>query len=464
MSFRVAFYTFSKRENSTARPPSESGAVYLECDALYPTGALSPRVVVETDENPTAWNYAYITQFNRYYFVREWTADNGFWVASLDVDPLATYKEEIGAADLYVLRASSAQDGTYTDTLYPMGNDAQRKTDAHATLWADTFIHGWFVVGVVGPGTDKFGVSYYVYTAEQFSAFCDYLFANIDWLSLDAGEIGEGLAKSLINPFQYVVSCMWFPVKPPTSLYNKDVDYGWWNVPTECYSLSPFGSDTVTQTFAKTSHPQSADRGMYLNAAPYTELALEIAPFGKVELNATAYADVDSVFAQIDIDFISGEAVLKIYPGTSGGSGAVCTNYLVAQLGVSFPISQMGIDMRGAVNSVAGAVNGIGSLNALGSIASVGSAITSLALPTLQTTGGIKGTMATMAHDWKLHTTCWPVPEDDNDHRGRPLLKNRTPASLGGYILAADGDIEAPATASELSAIKSAIETGFFYE
>lgn len=464
MSFRVAFYTFSKRENSTARPPSESGAIYLECDALYPTGVLSPRVVVETGENPTAWNYAYINQFNRYYFVTEWTADNGFWVASLDVDPLATYKEEIGAADLYVLRSSAAQDGTYTDTLYPMGNDAQRVTDAHNTLWASTFTKGWFVVGVVGPGGDQFGVSYYVYTAEQFSAFCDYLFANIDWLSLDAGEIGEGLAKSLINPFQYVVSCTWFPVKPPTSLYNKDVDYGWWKVPTECYSLSPFGSDIVTQTFTKTAHPQSGDRGMYLNAAPYTELALEIAPFGKVELNATAYADVQNVFAQIDVDFISGEAVLKIYPGTSGGSGAVCTNYLVAQLGVSFPISQMGVDVRGAVNSVAGAVNGIGSLNALGSIASVGSAITSLALPTLQTTGGIKGTMATMAHDWKLHTTCWPVPEDDNDHRGRPLLKNRTPSSLGGYILAADGDIEAPATASELAAIKSAIENGFFYE
>lgn len=464
MSFRVAFYTFSKRENSTARPPSESGEVYIECNALYPTGVLSPRVVVETDENPTAWNYAYITQFGRYYFVREWTADSGFWIASLDVDPLATYKEEIGAADLYVLRSSAAQDGTYTDTLYPMGNDAQRVTDAHDSPWAASLANGYFVLGVVGPGIGAFGVSYYVMTPTEFAAFCQYLFGSIDWLSLDTDEIGEGLAKSLINPFQYVVSCKWFPVSPPVSTTESSIKYGWWDVPATCRGLNALASSYTTMTFSKTVHPQSGDRGMYLNAAPYTEIAVEIPPFGRIELNATSYADVSSVFASIDVDFISGEAILRLYPGTSGGSGAVCTNLLEAQLSIDIPVTQLSVDAEGAINSIAGAMNGIGSLNALGSIASIGSAVTALALPTVQTTGGIKGTLASMAHDWKLHTTCWPVPEDDNDHRGRPLLKNRTPASLGGYILAADGDIEAPATASELSAIKSAIETGFFYE
>ena len=203
---------------------------------------------------------------------------------------------------------------------------------------------------------------------------------------------------------------------------------------------------------------------MYLYAAPYTELRLEIPPFGLIELNATSYADVANVFASIDVDFISGEAILRIYPGTSGGDGAVCTNRLNAQLAVDIPVTQLAIDAQGAMNAIGNGLSSLGGGNVLGSVASVGDAVTSLLLPTVQTTGGIKGTMASMAHTWKLHTTCWPVPEDDNDHRGRPLLKNRTPSSLGGYILAADGDIQAHATAVELAEIKSAIETGFFYE
>ena len=462
MSFDVNFYTFSKKSNSTKRPPSGSGVIQTTCYAVEPTGILNPTIRVKTD-NPTLCNYCYIHKFNRFYYVREWTADNGTWLAHLAVDPLATYKAEIGAADLYVLRASAAQDGTYTDTLYPIGNDAQRKTDAHESLWAESFANGWFVLGLVGTGSSS-GVSYYVLTATQFMAFQDYMFQNIDWMQLDTEEITENLGKALINPYQYVVSCKWFPVEPPVSTTENEISCGWWSIPCNCRRLSGLASRYFNQTFTITKHPQGADRGMYLYAAPYTELRLEIPPFGLIELNATSYADVANVYASIDVDFISGEAILRIYPGTSGGDGAVCTNRLNAQLAVDIPVTQLAIDAQGAMNAIGNGLSSLGGGNVLGSVAGVGDAVTSLLLPTVQTTGGIKGTMASMAHTWKLHTTCWPVPEDDNDHRGRPLLKNRTPASLGGYILAADGDIQAPATAVELAEIKSAIESGFFYE
>lgn len=462
MSFDVNFYVFSKKSNSTRRPPAGGAELHATCYAVEPTGVLNPTIRVKAD-NPTLYNYCYITKFNRYYYVREWTADNGTWLAHLAVDPLATYKEEIGAADLYVLRASAEQDGTYTDTLYPVGNDAQRQTDAHDSQWAASFANGWFVVGVVGTGSTT-GASYYVMSPAQFMAFNDYMFSSIDWMHLDAEEISENLGKALINPYQYIVSCKWFPVEPPVATTEDSVSCGWWSIPCACRRLNALGSSYTTQTFTITKHPQGADRGMYLYAAPYTELRLEIPPFGLIELNATSYADVANVFASIDVDFISGEAILRIYPGTSGGSGAVCTNRLNAQLAVDIPVTQLAVDAQGATNSIGSGLSSLGGGNFLGAAASIGDAVTSLILPTVQTTGGIKGTMASMAHTWKLHTVCWPVPEDDNDHRGRPLLKNRTPASLGGYILAADGDIEAPATAAELAEIKSAIESGFFYE
>jgi hypothetical protein len=38
------------------------------------------------------------------------------------------------------------------------------------------------------------------------------------------------------------------------------------------------------------------------------------------------------------------------------------------------------------------------------------------------------------------------------------------PAEVGGYLLVADGDVDLPASAAEISDIKSALERGFFFE
>ena len=56
------------------------------------------------------------------------------------------------------------------------------------------------------------------------------------------------------------------------------------------------------------------------------------------------------------------------------------------------------------------------------------------------------------------------VTDEDVQHRGRPLCKLVQISTLSGFIQAADGDILAPATESELRSIKAYLEGGFFYE
>lgn len=59
------------------------------------TNVVNPEIMIE-HANPTGYNYAFIPEFNRYYFINEFTAiRNGLWRVRLVVDVLETYKSQI---------------------------------------------------------------------------------------------------------------------------------------------------------------------------------------------------------------------------------------------------------------------------------------------------------------------------------------------------------------------------------
>lgn len=59
------------------------------------TNVINPEILIE-HANPTGYNYAYIPEFNRYYFINEFTSvRNGLWRVRLAVDVLETYKTQI---------------------------------------------------------------------------------------------------------------------------------------------------------------------------------------------------------------------------------------------------------------------------------------------------------------------------------------------------------------------------------
>lgn len=59
------------------------------------TNVVNPEILIE-HANPTGYNYAFIPEFNRYYFINEFTSvRNGLWRVRLAVDVLETYKTQI---------------------------------------------------------------------------------------------------------------------------------------------------------------------------------------------------------------------------------------------------------------------------------------------------------------------------------------------------------------------------------
>lgn len=71
---------------------------------------LSPSVVL-TGENLSGFNYAYIPQFSRYYFIKEITSvKSGLWEISMRVDVLETYKDSIKANTAILKRQEKVWD------------------------------------------------------------------------------------------------------------------------------------------------------------------------------------------------------------------------------------------------------------------------------------------------------------------------------------------------------------------
>ena len=160
MGFTVNFYQFNKEDNSTKRPTSPS--VSYDCIIKRGSGLIAPKIELGIGLSTTPiWNYCYIPNFNRYYYVSEWFFDNAMWTANLTCDVLATYKSEIGSADLYALRTSvsSLYDGRIPDTLYPTKVNSNFAKSLVVNPWQTPY-YGCFVLGV------KMGV---VFDSQWFS-------------------------------------------------------------------------------------------------------------------------------------------------------------------------------------------------------------------------------------------------------------------------------------------------------
>ena len=56
------------------------------------SSVVDPVILFELDENPTLYNYAIITEFNRSYFITDWVCERtGLWRATMHCDVLSSF-------------------------------------------------------------------------------------------------------------------------------------------------------------------------------------------------------------------------------------------------------------------------------------------------------------------------------------------------------------------------------------
>ena len=90
---------------------------------------VKPVIMIETN-NLTNFNYAYIPEFNRYYYIREIESyRTGFWLITLEVDVLETYKNQIMGLDCIIEATESYGGNDYLSNSESWVSSVKAKTD-----------------------------------------------------------------------------------------------------------------------------------------------------------------------------------------------------------------------------------------------------------------------------------------------------------------------------------------------
>lgn len=512
MALTVQFWGFGKKENSTIRPNTTPLAEYVLVELKDNCSIVNPALKINApiSHNVQTYNYCYIQQFNRYYYVTDWIWELGLWVCELQVDVLASFRLEIGLQNLYILRASydtqgrAVFDGNIVDSTYPATAQANSYSNysianPFAGLYSDN--SGTYIVGIV----NKYacGVQYYAFNFIGFRMFCGALFNySSGWLDIDVSEISEDLQKALVNPFQYVVSAFYIPV--PVTWFTSNnigtvtntVSFGWWSVTisTACRTIDPGILYSFTTTLTIPKHPDADSRGSYLNLAPNSIYTLRYYPFGSIDIDSNAICNWNTLDLYTDVDICTGKAILTI--AVNGKNNPLRT--IETTIAVPIPTASVNVDymnlgtkstaiMAGA-SAISNLVSGegkwyenlyqkgknfianlrAGNTEAISSgIKNTVTNIVSSAMAS-KATAEIVGQQGTFTlfdtQTLTLSGRFLHIAPEDFGHRGRPLCQVRQLNTLRGFIICADADVVITCTDREKSAIQAYLEGGFYYE
>lgn len=515
MSIGFDFYTFAKRPNST-KTPTGAGST-RSCNFKDQTSIISPTITLAKNDFTLTWNYCRCLTLNRYYFIKDARFNRGEWEIDLECDVLGSYKSGIGAMEPYVLRSASQSDEYILDSAYPADSYVTEFiSNPSSDITSGGYLypsaqkpfsfrdHYAFVLGIIGAASGAIGsVTYYLMNQTQLNIFMGYLFGMTStWSDISTSDYSDGVQRALLNPMQYITSCIMVPVDHSVTTYDDNtIKFGTYEYTGTqvAKKLDATAGSIVTEcvTICRLpSHPQASTRGKYLNGAPYSKYWLHLGPYGDIPLNGNLgdlittaptdearYISTDLIF-----DLASGICQAIVYPGLFAASvpfshSAASTSKRLAtvsfQAGVPIQLAQAYTDplaiqeaqfklAGNAISAVAGGVtNPVGAFaGALSSIPSGVGDIMRAQYPTVSANGSngcaIQGYL--VDEGIYIRSEHNRIVSENNTDLGRPLCQVKKINTLSGFILCSGADFSASGTADEREKINSYLNTGFYYE
>lgn len=151
----VTFLQFSKKVNSTKTPTAEDLAAGVKLTNVVlkeSTNIDNPTLIIDgTSQNLYAYNYLYIHEWGRYYFID--TCDlrhNEIFTCKCSLDDLATYKSQIQATTAFVAYSSSDYSALLNDNRVAMLTDVDIVDASDASIFTTSPSYLLSVVGEDG--------------------------------------------------------------------------------------------------------------------------------------------------------------------------------------------------------------------------------------------------------------------------------------------------------------------------
>lgn len=470
MAIAVNFYTFSKKVNSTARP-SGSGTSF-NCNLKDSCSIENP--VIELNVKPASWfNYAYISDFNRYYYVSGWNYFRGIWSADLSVDVLASFKTTIGNSSKYILRSSHTYDKEIKDTLYPL-TSVSHKLVSQGDLfdWSVGFTGGTYIAYINSGHTDSsFGsLGYMYFTPTQFSQLLEALYpaSSNSWNTTFFTETYNTIAGVFVNPIDYITKVVWVPVSLPagnlgTWFGNYVAGYGE-SQPVLHGNLTDYRrTQTLNITIPK--RPDTI-RGAWANTEPYGKYYLYYAPFGIIPLPSQMLMNAVSIDVIATLDLTTGDLKLRVYTIGDYGSNKDCIWSGTSNVGVEVPVDKAKTTaekVKDVLVDVGGMATNVVAGNYAGAVSNLVDSIGTMNEAPPKSTGNTHGILA-LERTIYLYYEYNDFVEEDNANKGRPLCQMQQISDIPGFMICSDGELAISGTESEQNQIRSYLEGGFYYE
>lgn len=485
MAIEIKLYQFSKKENSTKRPASEDLKGTFQCRLISPTSITAPSVELSLPSTFSVKyvNYAYVQDFDRYYWISGWTYSAGLWIASMTVDALASWKNGISRSGQYVTRATRRANPAITDEMFPATNEVEcgrlfNNFETDSTMGAIPNLNsGMYVLSVINnlneDVTEKNLVTYYAMTQEQYIKFANIIMASEWWTQVLNGTL---------EYTKYLLSLRWYPYKPRNmdSVGDLRPNIVVGDIPlTGASAYQILRADiTVEYNFTFSNipeHPQKSVHREYLNYEPYSFFNIYWPPVGTIPIDSRKIGTARGLRMTMYTDLRTGTAY---YTVASANGWIITTGSCTPSC--ELPLSSNSIDLGNIASGLSQAGGGIvgmamtqtymGAASSAGKIAEgIGNAITSM-LPENQSSGASGNVAALCALPYLLYTFHKIVGTTETF--GFPLCEyipalsvlQEDPGNINGYIQTPNPVLQLDCTPGELAEIKSYMIGGFYLE
>lgn len=443
---------FPKFKNSTKQPVSDPDYT-LNIDLKGDDSILSP--ILKLQGVPSTCVYARIHELGRYYFVKDvrWLT-NDIVEYSLEVDPLASYKETIGASTHFIERCSNGYDLYLDDPLISQRqNFFERITNVTTLPWYDNG-NGAFIVQLANhPSSAESGLSLY---AMDKTAVADLL-TNILNTDVIASAVDD-LITALFDPMKYIISIKWMPI-----------DIGAIQGTTEQIKLGAWDKVLATgKRITEVGHvwsralnlPSDTYHDFRDFSSKYTRCKMAMPGLGLIDLDAIDF--VNGLSAEYVVDYQSGDAKIRL---NTNDSSTICIATFNTKLSADIQLSQVVTNINGILS---GALSTAGSAISGNPIATATSAIDTFVAtlnPTISVIG--KSDNRTVLKNenaigiFTRRIECNDIPIFTS---GRPCAKYKRIDTIPGYIKCGNASLSISCTDTERDAINSYLNSGFYYE
>lgn len=478
---KVRFYQLSKRNKSTKLATGE----YREVEAYLKdkTSITHPVLLVQTFIG-AAYNYFYIPDFNRYYFVSDAASVENMWEIAGTEDYLASFKVEIGLTAANVLYATGSTKNI-PDSRIPVTANLNHAYEQRSLGFSLSYANMRYILGITGKG------SFGCYILENESELSELLDGIENWASFITDN--WTFTKQLFfggSASECLRSALGIPIAFNKADHGTLEDLNLGNYPCTDENGNFIRGYKITDPILDygTSITIPWIYSDWRNISQYTDVCLYIPLIGILSMPATELIGETSLTLNYKINITSGDIAAEIYGTTT------FKKYATASSNCAMPIAfgSTGIDTNKVTQA---AVTGIGTLVAInaatGGSASmlagimggdiigntaIGAGLAATAFQSIQALGGSAsgsaglGGGATCALDDKVY--CFVVSKELTESQaalnpiiGKPYMGVATIGSFSGFVQTDGFQFESNrAYSSEKDMINKLLDTGIYYE